>query len=170
MVRALVALLFVCNSKGSLSGSMTTMMTVPSFSSEFAFVFVSEGEEFASFCSSSSLGLKKINAFPIGFGSVLKEEEPWKRECRKTVEVRSLSIIYIVYNTSREKERDSCCFANVFWLEGIREDSVIQWEQMIHLIHISDHIHNIWLFTPTLFNIHKCIIFSSSTSIQPYKT
>lgn len=76
MVRALVALLFVCNSKGSLSGSMTTMMTVPSFSSEFAFVFVSEGEEFASFCSSSSLGLKKINAFAIGFGSVLKEEEP----------------------------------------------------------------------------------------------
>ena len=55
---------------------MTTMMTVPSFFSEFAFVFVSEGEEFASFCSSSSLGLKKINAFAIGFGSVLKEEEP----------------------------------------------------------------------------------------------
>lgn len=63
MVRALVVLLFVCNSKGSLSGSMTTMMTVPSFAADFAFVY--EEEAFASFYSSSSLGLKKITSLRL---------------------------------------------------------------------------------------------------------
>lgn len=65
MVRALVALRFVCNSKGSLSGSMTTMMMLMVPSSALSFAFEAVVGTFSCFCS-SSLCLK-INAFANGF-------------------------------------------------------------------------------------------------------